>query len=33
MEALAAPLVCHLDPYFLQVMDETMSNLRTVFGT
>ena len=32
-EALAAPLVGHLDPFFLQVMDETMDNLRTVFGT
>ncbi len=32
-QALAAPLVGHLDPYFLQVMDETMSNLRVVFGT
>ena len=32
-QALAAPLVGHLDPFFLQVMDETMANLRTVFGT
>jgi alanine-glyoxylate transaminase/serine-glyoxylate transaminase/serine-pyruvate transaminase len=31
--AMAAPLVGHLDPYFLQVMDETMADLRTVFGT
>jgi alanine-glyoxylate transaminase/serine-glyoxylate transaminase/serine-pyruvate transaminase len=30
---MAAPLVGHLDPYFLQVMDETMADLRTVFGT
>ncbi|HEX9633097.1 MAG TPA: alanine--glyoxylate aminotransferase family protein [Gemmatimonadales bacterium] len=31
--AMAAPLVGHLDPYFLEVMDETMADLRTVFGT
>ena len=31
--AMAAPLVGHLDPYFLEVMDETMVDLRTVFGT
>ena len=31
--ALAAPLVGHLDPFFLGVMDETMANLRTTFGT
>ena len=30
---MAAPLVGHLDPYFLQVMDETMVDLRVVFGT
>jgi alanine-glyoxylate transaminase/serine-glyoxylate transaminase/serine-pyruvate transaminase len=30
---MAAPLVGHLDPYFLAVMDETMADLRTVFGT
>jgi alanine-glyoxylate transaminase/serine-glyoxylate transaminase/serine-pyruvate transaminase len=30
---MAAPLVGHLDPYFLQVMDETMADLRAVFGT
>jgi len=30
---MAAPLVGHLDPYFLEVMDETMTDLRTVFGT
>jgi alanine-glyoxylate transaminase/serine-glyoxylate transaminase/serine-pyruvate transaminase len=30
---MSAPLVGHLDPYFLQVMDETMADLRTVFGT
>jgi alanine-glyoxylate transaminase / serine-glyoxylate transaminase / serine-pyruvate transaminase len=31
--AMAAPLVGHLDPYFLQVMDETMAMLRQVFRT
>jgi len=30
---MAAPLVGHLDPYFLQVMDETMAMLRQVFRT
>ena len=33
MEALSAPLVGHLHPYFLHIMDETMFNLRTVFDT
>jgi alanine-glyoxylate transaminase/serine-glyoxylate transaminase/serine-pyruvate transaminase len=31
--AMAAPLVGHLDPYFLGVMDETMAGLRYVFRT
>jgi alanine-glyoxylate transaminase/serine-glyoxylate transaminase/serine-pyruvate transaminase len=31
--AMAAPLVGHLDPYFLHIMDETMAGLRPVFGT
>ena len=31
--ALGAPLVGHLDPYFLAVMDETMRDLRAVFRT
>ena len=31
--AMAAPLVGHLDPYFLAVMDETMAGLRAVFRT
>jgi alanine-glyoxylate transaminase/serine-glyoxylate transaminase/serine-pyruvate transaminase len=31
--ALGQPLVGHLDPYFLKLMDETMTNLRTVFRT
>src|SRR5436190_23922719 len=31
--ARGAPLVGHLDPYFLAVMDETMRDLRAVFRT
>ena len=31
--ALAAPVVGHLDPYFLSVMDETMRDLRLAFRT
>ncbi|MGH7700137.1 MAG: pyridoxal-phosphate-dependent aminotransferase family protein [Gemmatimonadales bacterium] len=31
--ALAAPVVGHLDPYFLQIMEETMADLRAVFRT
>jgi alanine-glyoxylate transaminase/serine-glyoxylate transaminase/serine-pyruvate transaminase len=30
---MSAPLVGHLDPYFLQIMEETKGLLRTVFGT
>lgn len=33
LQALAAPTVGHLDPYFLQVMDETQRMLREVFCT
>lgn len=33
LAALAAPTVGHLDPYFLQVMDELQSMLRQVFRT
>ncbi len=33
LAAMAAPLVGHLDPYFLRVMDETMGWLRQVFRT
>ena len=33
LAALAAPTVGHLDPYFLQVMDEVQSMLRLVFQT
>lgn len=33
LAAMGAPLVGHLDPYFLQVMDETMGWLRQVFRT
>lgn len=32
-EAMAAPLVSHLDPYFLTVMEETMTDLRALFQT
>ncbi len=31
--ALAAPLLGHLDPTFLGILDETCDRLRTVFGT
>ena len=31
--ALAAPLLGHLDPAFLHILDETCDRLRTVFGT
>ncbi len=31
--AMSAPLVSHLDPYFLTVMEETMTDLRTLFQT
>jgi len=33
LRAMSAPLVGHLDPYFLQIMEETKGLLRTVFGT
>ncbi|MFM8286493.1 MAG: alanine--glyoxylate aminotransferase family protein, partial [Planctomycetaceae bacterium] len=33
LSALAAPTVGHLDPYFLQVMNETQQMLRQVFRT
>ena len=33
LSAMAAPTVGHLDPSFLQVMDEMQDMLRTVFGT
>lgn len=33
LSALAAPTVGHLDPYFLQVMDEVQTMLRQVFCT
>lgn len=33
LEAMAKPMVGHLDPYFLEVMDETMAMLRTVYRT
>ena len=31
--AMAAPLVSHLDPFFLTVMEETMTDLRALFRT
>jgi len=33
LEAMARPMVGHLDPYFLQIMDETMQMLREVYRT
>jgi alanine-glyoxylate transaminase/serine-glyoxylate transaminase/serine-pyruvate transaminase len=33
LRAMASPLVGHLDPYFLQVMEMTQSLLRYAFGT
>jgi alanine-glyoxylate transaminase/serine-glyoxylate transaminase/serine-pyruvate transaminase len=30
---MAAPLVSHLDPYFLNIMEETMTDLRALFQT
>jgi len=33
LQALSAPCIGHLDPYFLSVMDETQSLLRFVFQT
>ena len=33
LKAMAAPLVGHLDPYFLQLMDRTQALLRYVFET
>ena len=33
MEALARPVLGHLDPEFLSLLDETCTRLRTVFGT
>ncbi len=33
LEAMARPMVGHLDPYFLRIMDETMHMLRAVYRT
>jgi alanine-glyoxylate transaminase/serine-glyoxylate transaminase/serine-pyruvate transaminase len=33
LDAMARPMVGHLDPYFLQVMDETMRMLRAAYCT
>lgn len=32
-QAMAAPIVGHLDPFFLDLMDQTMADLRRVFRT
>ena len=32
-EALAKPIVGHLDPYFIQVMGDVQQLLKTAFGT
>ena len=31
--AMTAPLVGHLDPYFITIMEDTVKLLRTVFRT
>ena len=31
--AMTAPIVGHLDPYFLEVMEDTMADLRRVYRT
>jgi len=33
LRAMATPLVGHLDPVFLEIMNEVMRDLRYVFGT
>lgn len=33
LEAASRPMMGHLDPQFLQILDETNARLRTVFGT
>src|SRR5437763_1009240 len=33
LQALGSPTIGHLDPVFLQIMDEVRTNLRQVFGT
>jgi len=33
MAGLARPVLGHMDPEFIQVLDETMERLRTVFRT
>ncbi|MBW2685071.1 MAG: alanine--glyoxylate aminotransferase family protein, partial [Deltaproteobacteria bacterium] len=33
LEALSRPTIGHLDPVFLQLLDETQAMLRQVFGT
>lgn len=33
LEAMSKPVIGHLDPYFLDMMDQTMEMLRAVFRT
>ena len=33
LEAMAEPLLGHLDPEFLELLDEVQDRLRTLFGT
>src|SRR5580704_7189958 len=33
LQALGQPTIGHLDPVFLEIMDDIRKNLRTVFGT
>ncbi len=33
LEAMSLPLIGHLDPSFLEIMDEVQAQLRTLFGT
>jgi len=33
LEAMSLPLIGHLDPRFLEIMDEVQAQLRTLFGT
>ena len=33
LEAMSRPMIGHLDPVFLEIMDENMKLLRQVFGT
>ncbi|MAI25786.1 MAG: alanine--glyoxylate aminotransferase, partial [Spirochaeta sp.] len=33
LKAMAQPLIGHLDPLFLQLLDEAQADLRVLFGT